>query len=59
MEDLVTSEALVVPTDTAKDGTDPYIIRVKQEEKDYFSAEWEVCISGAARRIAGQPMLIR
>ena len=56
---LVTSEALVVPEDTARDGTEPYKITVEQQEKDLFSVTWDVCITGCARRIVGQPRLIR
>lgn len=59
LDDLVTSGALVAPRDPARDGTNPYIITIKQEEIDLWKVTWEVCITGAARRIVGQPKLIR
>ena len=59
MEELVTSGALVAPRDPERDGTSPYIITVEQLEIDLWKVTWEICITGAARRIAGQPKLIR
>ncbi len=59
MEELVTSGALVAPRDPERDGTNPYIITIEQLEIDLWKVTWEVCITGAARRIAGQPKLIR
>ena len=59
MEDLVTSGALVSPREPERDGTNPYIITVQQLEIDLWKVTWEVCITGAARRIAGQPKLIK
>lgn len=59
MEELVTSEALVAPRDPARDGTAPYVIKVEQLEIDLWKVTWEVCITGAARRIVGQPKLIK
>lgn len=59
MNDLVTSGALVAPRDPNRDGANPYIITVEQLEIDLWKVTWEVCITGAARRIAGQPKLIK
>lgn len=59
MEELVTSGALVTPRDPVQDGSAPYIITVEQLEIDLWKVTWAICISGAARRIAGQPKLIR
>ena len=59
MEDLVTSGALVAPRDPERDGNSPYIIKVEQLEIDLWKVTWEICITGAARRIAGQPKLIK
>lgn len=59
MEDLVTSGALVKPRQPERDGTNPYIITIEQLEIDLWKVTWEVCITGAARRIVGQPKLIR
>lgn len=59
LDDLVTSGALVAPRDPARDGTNPYIITIKQEEIDLWKVTWDVCITGAARRIVGQPRLIK
>jgi hypothetical protein len=58
LDQLVTSGALVTPRDTA-DGTNPYILTVKQEEIDLWLVIWDFCPTGAARRIAGQPRLIK
>ena len=58
LEDLVTSEALVTPRDTAKDGTSPYVLTITQEEIDKWSVQWDVCPTGCARRIVGQPVVI-
>ena len=59
MEELVTSGALVTPRDPVQDGSAPYIITVEQLEIDLWKVTWAICITGAARRIAGQPKLIR
>jgi hypothetical protein len=58
LDDLVTSGALVTPRD-ASAGTKPYILTVTQKEIDLWHVQWDVCPTGAARRIAGQPKLIR
>lgn len=58
-EELVTSGALVAPREPARDGNFPYIIKVEQLEIDLWKVTWEVCITGAARRIVGQPKLIK
>lgn len=59
MDELVIAEALVPPRDPENDGDSPYIITITQVEIDLWQAEWAVCITGAARRISGQPRLIR
>lgn len=59
MDELVTSGALVTPRDPSNDGNMPYIIEITQVEIDLWHVQWFVCITGAARRIAGQPTLIR
>lgn len=59
MEDLVTSGAQVTPRIPERDGTNPYIITIEQLEIDLWKVNWEVCITGAARRIVGQPKLIK
>lgn len=58
LDQLVTSGALVTPRDPA-DGTNPYIINVEQVEIDLWLVTWDFCPTGAARRIAGQPRLIK
>ncbi len=59
LDDLVTSGALVTPRNPERDGTSPYKITIEQLEIDLWKCTWEVCITGAARRIVGQPKLIR
>ena len=59
LDDLVTSGALVAPREPDRDGLNPYIITIEQLEIDLWKVTWEVCITGAARRIVGQPKLIR
>lgn len=59
MDDLVTSGALVAPRNPDVDGTEPYVITITQEEIDLWLVQWDVCPTGAARRIAGQPRLIK
>ena len=59
MDELVISGGLVPPRDLENDGTSPYIVTVTQVEIDLWQVEWAVCITGSARRIAGQPRLIR
>lgn len=59
MEQLVTSGALVPPRMPDRDGTSPYIITIEQLEIDLWKVTWEICITGAARRIVGQPKLIK
>lgn len=59
MDELVTSGALVSPREPDRDGTNPYIITVQQLGIDLWKVTWEVCITGAARRIVGQPKLIK
>ena len=58
-DEMVTSGALVTPRDTANDGSSPYVVTVEQLEIDCWKVTWEVCVTGAARRIVGQPRLIK
>ena len=59
MDELVTSGALVAPRDPDTDGIHPYVIEITQPEIDLWHVQWFVCITGAARRIAGQPVLFK
>lgn len=59
MEEMVTAGALVTPRDPEVDGDSPYIVTVEQVEIDLWQVTWEICPVGAARRIAGQPKLIK
>lgn len=58
LDQLVVSGALVTPRDPA-DGTAPYVLKVEQVEIDLWLVTWDFCPTGAARRIAGQPRLIK
>jgi len=58
LDDLVMSGGLVPPRDPAY-GIEPYILTVTQQEIDLWLVLWEICPTGAARRIAGQPKLIK
>lgn len=58
LNDAVTAEALVKPRDPA-DGTEPYILTVEQVEIDLWLVQYDYCPTGSARRIAGQPRLIK
>lgn len=58
LEDLVTSGALVPPRDPV-DGNSPYVLKVEQKEIDLWLVTWDFCPTGSARRIAGQPRLIK
>lgn len=59
LKELVNSEALVKPRDATRDGTSEYTIKIEQVEIDLWKVTWDVCITGAARRIVGQPRLIK
>lgn len=59
MDQLVVSGALVPPRNPAADGAEPFVITIKQLEIDLWHTEWAVCPTGAARRIAGQPKLVK
>jgi hypothetical protein len=59
MDDLVTSGALAPPRYPETDGTEPYVLTIEQKEIDLWLVTWEICPTGAARRIAGQPKLIK
>lgn len=57
-ESLVASGALVKPRDKTK-GSAPFAYTVTQVEIDLWRVDYEYCPTGVARRIAGQPKLIR
>lgn len=59
MEEMVTAGALVKPRNPEVDGEEPFIVTVEQLEIDLWKVTWEICPVGAARRIAGQPKLIK
>lgn len=59
LDPLVTAGAIVRPRNPEVDGTAPYRLRIYQQEIDLWMVEWDYCPVGAARRIVGQPMLIR
>jgi len=58
LDEMVNSGALVPPRDPA-DGTAPYTFTITQQEIDLWLVDWAICPTGAARRIAGQPRLIK
>lgn len=58
LDELVVSGALVTPRDPA-DGAAPYVLKVEQVEIDLWLVTWDFCPTGSARRIAGQPRLIK
>ncbi|RAU45288.1 hypothetical protein DBY68_016875 [Pseudocitrobacter sp. RIT415] len=51
--------ALVTPRDPDSDGTEPFILVVKQVEIDYWAVTWWACPTGSARRLLGKPVVIR
>ena len=59
LDELVTSEALSKPREPEYDGDSPYIFTVTQQEIDLWLVDWSFCPTGSARRIAGQPRLIK
>lgn len=59
MDRFVASGALVRPRNPDMDGTKPYVVKVSQLEMDLWKTEWACCVTGSARRIAGEPSLIK
>jgi len=59
MEQLVTSGALVPPRNPSEDGSEPFVLTITQFEIDLWHVQWDICPTGSARRIAGQPVLIK
>ena len=59
MEEMVTAGALVPPRNPDVDGDEPFVVTVEQLEIDLWKVTWEICPTGAARRIVGQPKLIK
>ena len=51
--------ALVTPRNPAQDGENAWTLEVKQVEIDYWKVTWSFCPTGSARRILGEPVLIR
>ncbi len=58
-DNYVSIGALVTPRDTDSDGTDKYAINLEQLEIDSWQLKWSFCPSGSARRIFGEPVLIK
>jgi hypothetical protein len=59
LDELVVSGALVPPRNPAVDGNQPYVLTVKQLKIDMWSVQWDVCPTGSARRITGQPKMVK
>ena len=59
LDPLITSGALVKPRDPDEDGDQPYTLIITQEEIDLWRVQWWFCPTGAARRIVGEPWLVR
>jgi hypothetical protein len=59
LDELVTSGALSKPREPEVDGDQPYRFTVVQQEIDLWIVNWWFCPTGSARRIAGQPTLIK
>jgi hypothetical protein len=59
LDELVTSGALSKPREPDIDGDSPYVFTVTQQEIDLWLVDWSFCPTGSARRIAGQPRLIK
>lgn len=61
LDDCVTSGALVPARDPEFNNGNPapYTFTVTQQEIDLWLVEWNICPTGSARRIAGQPRLIK
>lgn len=58
LEGFEATGALVTPRDPA-DGESPWFFTVEQVEIDYWKVTWSFCPTGSARRIMGEPVLIR
>lgn len=58
LDRYVAAEALVKPSD-AENGEAPYIVTVKKTDFDAWQIRWEVCVTGVARRLIGEPVLLR
>ena len=58
MEAMVASGALVAPRNSDQ-GTEPYVITVEQLQIDLWQLTYEFCPTGSARRIIGQPVIIK
>ncbi len=59
LDPLITSGALVKPRDPDEDGDNPYTLKITQEEIDLWRVQWFFCPTGSARRIVGEPWLVR
>ena len=59
LDNYVASGALVPPRNPEDDGEEPYVLEVEQKSIDSWSVKWSCCVTGSARRIQGQPALIR
>jgi len=58
LDGYVSSDCLVPPRDPS-DGENPYTFELEQVESDLWKVTWKICISGSARRLAGQSRLFR
>lgn len=58
LEKFVASDALVKPRDESQ-GSEPFVVVVKQVEFDMWDIKIFVCPTGVARRIAVEPILFR
>ncbi|MCV6588710.1 MAG: hypothetical protein OIF57_06735 [Marinobacterium sp.] len=57
-DDLIISGAIVKPREP-EDGDDPMVIEITQLEIDLWQVVWSYCPTGSARRIVGQPKIVR
>lgn len=58
LDGYVSSDCLVIPRDPS-DGESPYKFVIEQIESDLWKVTWDICISGSARRLIGQPRLLK
>ncbi|CAH0543042.1 hypothetical protein [Vibrio marisflavi] len=59
LESYEANKAIVAPRNPDSDGTSPWTLSVVQVSIDYWKVTWSVCPTGTARRILGEPVLIR
>ncbi|EHI5142616.1 hypothetical protein QNE83_002731 [Vibrio alginolyticus] len=49
----------MTPRNPDQDGESAWTLEIKQVEIDYWKVTWSFCPTGSARRILGEPVLIR